>query len=139
MSAVPLKPDVAGVATDGPDRLQCGRYLEFEVRPRPTATAAYAQEETMRSYRPREHDKPWVVGRSGPRLIVELDIVLASECTGGSTSGDHHGDRSCEVLQQAGADTATRSGPDQPFEVVTLPQIEPTLSVDAVPNGRASI
>jgi len=44
-----------------------------------------------------------------------------------------------EVLQQAGADTATRSGPDQPFEVVTLPLIEPTLSVDAVPNGRANI
>jgi hypothetical protein len=44
-----------------------------------------------------------------------------------------------EVLQQAGAETATRSGPDQPFEVVTLPPIEPTLSVDAVPNGRASI
>jgi hypothetical protein len=44
-----------------------------------------------------------------------------------------------EVLQQAGAATATRSGPDQPFEVVTLPPIEPTLSVYAVRNGRASI
>ena len=44
-----------------------------------------------------------------------------------------------EGLQQAGADTAARYGPDQPFEVVTLPPIEPTLSVDAVPNGRASI
>ena len=33
------------------------------------------------------------------------------------------------VLLQAGAVTATRSGPEQPFEVVTLPQIEPTPSV----------
>jgi len=43
------------------------------------------------------------------------------------------------VLKQAGAVAATLPGPDQPFEVVTLPPIEPTLSVDAVLNGRASI
>lgn len=28
-------------------------------------------------------------------------------------------------------------GPEQPFEVVTLPQIEPTPSVSAVQDGRA--
>jgi hypothetical protein len=44
-----------------------------------------------------------------------------------------------EVLQQAGAVTAARSGPEQPFEVVTLPQIEPTLSVNAVRDGRGCI
>jgi hypothetical protein len=38
-------------------------------------------------------------------------------------------------MQQAGADTAARSGPDKPFEVVTLPPIEPTLSV--VPSRAA--
>ena len=36
-----------------------------------------------------------------------------------------------ELLQRAGAVTATPSGPEQPFEVVTLPPIEPTLSVYA--------
>jgi len=41
-----------------------------------------------------------------------------------------------EVLEQAGAATATRFGPEQPFEVVTLPQIEPTPSVNAVHDGR---
>jgi hypothetical protein len=43
------------------------------------------------------------------------------------------------VPLQAGAVTATRSGPEQPFEVVTLPSIEPTQSVHAVWNGRVSI
>ncbi len=40
---------------------------------------------------------------------------------------------------QAGAVTATRFGPEQPFEVVTLPQIEPTPSVNAVQDGRVCI
>ena len=44
-----------------------------------------------------------------------------------------------EILEQAGAATATRSGPEQPFEVVTLPQIEPTPSVSAVQDGRVCI
>ena len=35
------------------------------------------------------------------------------------------------VLKQAGAVAATLPGPEQPFEVVTLPSIEPTLSVYA--------
>jgi len=35
------------------------------------------------------------------------------------------------VLKQAGAVAATLPGPEQPFEVVTLPPIEPTLSVYA--------
>ena len=44
-----------------------------------------------------------------------------------------------EVLQQAGAAAATRFGPEQPFEVVTLPQIEPTPSVNAAQGGRVCI
>jgi hypothetical protein len=43
------------------------------------------------------------------------------------------------VLQQAGAVAATHTGPKQPFEVVTLRQIEPKLSVEAVHDGRVFV
>jgi hypothetical protein len=59
-----------------------GRQRESGGHRRMTATAAYAQVGTMRRCRPTEHDKPWVAGRSAPRLIVELDIVSACKCTG---------------------------------------------------------
>ena len=39
-SAMTLIPVAGGATANRADRLQCGRYREFEVRPRPAATAA---------------------------------------------------------------------------------------------------
>ena len=48
MSAVPLIPVAGGAAADEPDRLQCGRHREFEVRPPPASTAAHRTFEAER-------------------------------------------------------------------------------------------
>ena len=99
-TASPCSADIRASADREAQRLLGACQRQFACHTPPTAPAAFAQVETMRRYQPTEHDKPWVAERSGPRLIVELDIVLASGCTGGSTSGDRYGDRSSLSLRR---------------------------------------